>query len=209
MWQALVAALAPLAAALIVAFSLLFAWMLALDGGHKKRRCPGCLTPMPPDGVLACPSCGRVAQSEQSLRAVRFRRRRFLLLLPLFLFAVGPLATGGLFFLGYTVFVAPVLEEDRHWTRENIAVTKARGEAIITALQKHHDECGAYPATLDALVPAYLASLPPATCGVRAWEYDVRNEGRTFMLAFVANKSKYPCAWYDSARPEMGWYEDN
>jgi hypothetical protein len=38
---------------------------------------------------------------------------------------------------------------------------KAEAEPVVAALQRYHSDTGHWPEKLDALVPAYLAVLPP------------------------------------------------
>lgn len=57
-----------------------------------------------------------------------------------------------------------------------IEATKQRGALIVGALREHHAAEGRYPAALDALVPAYLDSIPAPAWGDR-WTYRTFGEG--------------------------------
>ena len=58
--------------------------------------------------------------------------------------------------------------------------TTARGNVIVAALRKYHNEHGGYPSELAELCPVYLTTVPQATWGLGEWIY--RREGDTFTL---------------------------
>ncbi len=66
-----------------------------------------------------------------------------------------------------------ILQFDRAWA----GATMERAEPIVAALEAHRRATGAYPESLAALVPRYLAALPapladPSGHGSRSWEYE-------------------------------------
>lgn len=64
--------------------------------------------------------------------------------------------------------------------------TRTRGEQIVAALEAHRAQRGAYPETLAALVPAFLAQIPPASgraLGQSAFRYRRQEIGFTLGYA--------------------------
>lgn len=57
-----------------------------------------------------------------------------------------------------------------------IEETKARGLAIVEALQEYRAVAGSYPPSLDALVPAHLESIPAPAWG-EEWMYRTFDDG--------------------------------
>jgi hypothetical protein len=93
-------------------------------------------------------------------------------------------------------YVFDVLEVG--WTREIVQASQLVGDQICAALQRHREVHGRYPATLDALVPTFMQSVPPPTTRLDKWVYVPTGDGEAFKLLFAANESHYPCAWIDS-----------
>lgn len=58
-------------------------------------------------------------------------------------------------------------------TPEGIDESLRRGDRIIAALDAYRAEHGAYPETIDALVPGYLAQIERPTVGDQLWDYRV------------------------------------
>lgn len=54
---------------------------------------------------------------------------------------------------------------------------------IVTAIERFHKEKGAYPASLEALVPAHLPALPPPKWGQSASPYFYRCQSNEFTLS--------------------------
>ena len=50
--------------------------------------------------------------------------------------------------------------------------TKNTGDEIIDALERHHENTGAYPKRLSELTPKYLKEIKPPVWGMRAWLYE-------------------------------------
>lgn len=57
-------------------------------------------------------------------------------------------------------------------------------EQLVKAIERFHRERGKYPAALDALVPAYLPSLPRPKWGQSANPYFYRQQSNTFTLSY-------------------------
>jgi len=77
------------------------------------------------------------------------------------------------------------------WTAPKRAVTMEQGDRIVAAIwdyKKHH---GRLPQALDALVPTYLAEIPPPVVGNRRWEYCGGAADGTFEL-FVSDDNERP-----------------
>jgi hypothetical protein len=82
-------------------------------------------------------------------------------------------------------------------TRERREETIARAELIIAALERWKACHGAYPQTLDELVPAELPVLPRSTIGDRRWNYR-RPQPDRFVLDFFEG-AIYEHSWWDSS----------
>ena len=48
---------------------------------------------------------------------------------------------------------------------KNVAITESRGMQLIQALSKHKRDSGAYPDTIDKLVPKYISAQPKCPGG--------------------------------------------
>jgi hypothetical protein len=68
-------------------------------------------------------------------------------------------------------------------TPEGERISRERGDAIVAALQAHHQATGTYPAALAELVPTYLAVIEQPTVGDRQWQYE-RLDNDRFRLRF-------------------------
>lgn len=90
--------------------------------------------------------------------------------------------------------------------------SKARGAAIVQALEAFHADAGVYPEGLDRLVPDYLPRIEPPAWGLERWRYrrftptelmtaqDVEPGGDEyvyFQLSVAKNESGYPVLYYD------------
>ncbi len=72
-------------------------------------------------------------------------------------------------------------------------------EPIIAALRAYHEREGAYPATLDGLVPEYLADVPAA---VNEWPIEYSLTDDSYRLAFsYTGPGMNHCTY----TPEAGW----
>lgn len=64
-------------------------------------------------------------------------------------------------------------------------MTRARGDAIVAALQKYHAREGAYPKSLEALAPRDIAVIPTvALVPIRNTPFSYRSDGDKFALMF-------------------------
>jgi hypothetical protein len=88
--------------------------------------------------------------------------------------------------------------EDSRWTPANIDQSKAAADTIINAIRAFHMDRGAFPATLEDLVPNYLMAIVPPSAGNPRWQYRVERDGRGFILLLGANKGNYPNRYYSS-----------
>ena len=89
------------------------------------------------------------------------------------------------------------------------AETKRRGEAIAAAIERYRADKGRCPASLDMLVPEFLAEVPPPVAGMPAWRYHIDPARDTYTIAFGIGDDCYPCSWYPSGVPDVaGWYDD-
>jgi hypothetical protein len=87
--------------------------------------------------------------------------------------------------------------------------SKARGSAIVEALERHRIEHGDYPPALDSLVPSYLPAIEAPSWGLGRWKYErytrTAPAGGTapasansyFMLSVAQSESGYPLLYYD------------
>lgn len=90
--------------------------------------------------------------------------------------------------------------------------SKARGAAIVQALEAYQTDTGVYPEALDRLVPSYLPGIEPPTWGLERWRYrrftptevmtapDADPGGDEyvyFQLSVARNESGYPVLYYD------------
>jgi hypothetical protein len=102
-----------------------------------------------------------------------------------------------------------------HRDEDALEESKARGAAIVQALDAHRTDTGEYPAGLDDLVPRYLPYVDPPTWGLERWRYrrftpsdvmTVAEPGRVedeeyvyFQLSVARDESGYPVLYYDYA----------
>jgi hypothetical protein len=93
--------------------------------------------------------------------------------------------------------------------------SKARGAAIVQALDAHRTDTGIYPGALTDLVPHYLPHIDPPTWGLEHWVYrryrpsEIMAAAETvepggdeyvyFQLSVARNESGYPVLYYDYA----------
>jgi hypothetical protein len=90
----------------------------------------------------------------------------------------------------------------------SIDETVRRGNIIIQALNKYHEDRGQFPATLTDLRPEYLKEIPTPDWGLRAWKYG-REAGTSFYLG--VDETKYTgdgdSRWLRYDGPKWGWQE--
>lgn len=92
-----------------------------------------------------------------------------------------------------------------HRDEASLNETRRAGTGIVSAIEQYsarHDEP---PASLDQLVPEYLATVAPPAWGLRRWHYrrftvaaPPDSSARTyFELSVAADASGYPLLYYD------------
>ena len=67
-------------------------------------------------------------------------------------------------------------------TRDPVADTMARGDAIIAALESYKNDNRMFPNTLTDLVPHYMKEIDVPIIGNGAWIYRQLDEGSSFSL---------------------------
>jgi hypothetical protein len=73
-------------------------------------------------------------------------------------------------------------------------------QTIIDALEQYKADQGEYPATLDELIPDYLAAIPTGQY-VDEWVYTPTDDGKyTLMFSYVG-----PCMNTCTYSPDGGW----
>ncbi|HOX07797.1 MAG TPA: hypothetical protein PK280_15460 [Planctomycetota bacterium] len=77
-------------------------------------------------------------------------------------------------------------------------ISRRRWDVVIRALENFRHDKGAYPSSLDQLVPSYLHSIPKPLIG-KAFEYSVYSGGESFSLEFPAEWGYYHI--YHSSQP--------
>jgi hypothetical protein len=92
---------------------------------------------------------------------------------------------------------------NRGWNDRVIAESKATGDGIIDKLSKYQRDHGSYPASLEALVPKYMESVPLPVAGERRWIYVMFDDGRAFELRFESKSQGKTCCYDTTA---LGWY---
>lgn len=88
---------------------------------------------------------------------------------------------------------------ERRRLRETIDI----GSGLVTALQTYHQDFGAFPSDLGALVPAYFTKVPNPTWGNRRWLFG--SDGTSFSLSVGEGAHNYPSLYYDT----HGWHYDD
>lgn len=101
------------------------------------------------------------------------------------------------------------------WNPENVQKTIDSGNEIISALSAFQKDTGAFPDSLDALVPKYLEKIPAPSVPDYVWEYErFKSDGEykryeesdeeyengvdTFHLSVSYGEYRYPAAGYNS-----------
>lgn len=97
------------------------------------------------------------------------------------------------------------LYQETRFIPTNVAATQNDGNIVIAALDAYYAMHGRYPDNLDTLVPDHIESIPPVSCGDRAWRYRTR-AGQSFTLAGGVGRGCYPCTYFD--RPSGSWRTD-
>jgi hypothetical protein len=95
-----------------------------------------------------------------------------------------------------------------NWSSSKKSESIQLGNKIIKALRSYRSDHGCFPDNLEALVPAYLPTIPNPTAGVRRWAYFVEPDKQTFRLQF-STRDGYPSMNYCSFLKDAEWYEDN
>lgn len=93
----------------------------------------------------------------------------------------------------------------RSWSSKNVEESKKRGGIIVVALDNYKQSKGAYPKSLDELVPAYLASIPQPAAGNTNWTYIGGPPDSDFMLEFSGPTDRDPQYWFDSETRHWEW----
>lgn len=81
-----------------------------------------------------------------------------------------------------------------------LAQSKRAGGEIVVALTSYRNETGEYPATLAALVPEYLDSVPLPDWGLGVWAYEryaAKGDTTYFQLSVAAAPGGYPLLYFD------------
>ena len=76
----------------------------------------------------------------------------------------------------------------------HVQVAKSRLQTVVTAIDAYRKETGTYPNKLEALVPEYIAKLPPATFHLNPALYELRTDRQT---------GKHVLAWPIHLRTEL------
>lgn len=89
-----------------------------------------------------------------------------------------------------------------HRDEGRLEESKQRGAAIVEALESYRAGTGAYPASLDDLVPQHIAVIEQPTWGLQRWRYrpyspDEDDATQYFQLSVAAQESGYPVLFYD------------
>ncbi|MBN2501779.1 MAG: hypothetical protein JXB38_13445 [Anaerolineales bacterium] len=69
-----------------------------------------------------------------------------------------------------TPTITPTMSLTREWINEEIKSGKEQLEMIIQAIEQYYEDTGAYPESLDALIPDYLDEIPLTITG-QQFEY--------------------------------------
>lgn len=91
-----------------------------------------------------------------------------------------------------------------HRDEADIDRTRMQGSDIVQALERYRSDEGSYPASLDALVPAYLADIPQPAWG-EEWTYRTFSDGAHCELYVRPAESALTLRYDFSAR---GWAMD-
>lgn len=81
-----------------------------------------------------------------------------------------------------------------------IHATHANGAQIVAALERWKVKTGSYPASLSALVPSELASIPRAAVGSGNWSYNVLGDQSFELRVWVG--PDYESDWWMSGAKE-------
>ena len=92
------------------------------------------------------------------------------------------------------------------WSASSIEESKKRAEPIIVALEEYFSNHGAFPKTLEDLVPDYIKELPLPTAGTRSWRYKSRE--RAFSLSFGCGTDHYPNCTFSWSASGKRWILD-
>jgi hypothetical protein len=95
-----------------------------------------------------------------------------------------------------------------NWASWNITPSIDRGNAIIHTIEHYVEKKHRLPNSLNELIPEYYESIPPPVAGEKRWRYWIQPDGVHFHLQFAV-PGGYPSYNYNSAHPEIGWYEDH
>ncbi len=88
-------------------------------------------------------------------------------------------------------------------SREDVAGdNQGKGNEVLSAIEAYHKAVGAYPPTIDTLVPQYLPAIPK----LKKAEWTFRASGDGFSIGFSGYGSQYS-GWYASDDP--GWVIDS
>lgn len=96
-----------------------------------------------------------------------------------------------------------------HRNEDELAESRTRGAAIVTALEDYSNANGTYPDRLAELVPGHLDAIEPPAWGLRRWRYrryvpqhaqETQDTPAVyFQLSVAADESGYPVLYYDFA----------
>jgi hypothetical protein len=74
------------------------------------------------------------------------------------------------------------------WSKERIAETTRRGDALCKAVEAYRRKTGKYPFQLSELQPEFLRGIPKPTAGAKQWEYHVIDGGTNYWLHVVGSE---------------------
>jgi hypothetical protein len=79
----------------------------------------------------------------------------------------------------------------------NARANMATAKKIVAAIDQYYADVGAYPPSLNALVPKYISQIPQPQGNVQ-WDYRLEDSGRVYLFG------------YAGTHPELsGWYASN
>lgn len=177
--------------------AILLRW--AYEAPSDVRACFRCRYDMSGISSLTCPECGWTGEDEKAVRRTRWPAEQMGFAVGIIVCFVLPASVGAAVWLRISQeYFSP------RWNSSSITETQSRGYEIAAALERFHADNGAFPPSLDALEPKYLAHIPPPTAGPPWWEYGT--DGTDFWLGAGANESFYPAMYLEELYG--GWYVD-
>jgi len=78
------------------------------------------------------------------------------------------------------------------WRESQVTDTKKRGDDVHHALSQYHNKTGAFPPSLETLVPQYLKVIPQPTVGKRTWTYKAYADHTGYLLSVARRSEREP-----------------